>query len=67
MVAPNRELANKFSFSSSNIQSSQIISYLTNQMDIDMEKSRGHSILSSPNTSREPSAYFDALFMDYAD
>ena len=67
MVAPNKELANKFSFSSSNIQVSQIISCSTNQMDIDMEKPRCHSILFSPNTSREPSAHSDVLSMDYAD
>ena len=36
-------------------------------MDIDMEKLRGHSILFSPNTSREPSAHSDVLSMDYAD
>ena len=32
-----------------------------------MEKLRGHSILFSSNTSREPSAHSDVLSMDYAD
>jgi len=36
-------------------------------MDIDMKKPRGHSILFSPNTFREPSAHSNILSMDYAD
>ena len=67
IIVFNRELANNFSFSSSNTQSSQIIFCSTNQINIDMEKPRDCLISSSSNTFRKPSTHSNISSMDYAD
>ena len=64
MVVSIRELANTLILSPSNLQSIQLIPSTPQQMNIEIDKTRGRSNMSSPNFSREPSVYFDALSMD---
>ena len=67
MIASNKELANILFPFPSNLQSSQQISFSTKQMNIDIDKTRGQSKLSSSNSFRELSVYSKILSMDYMD
>ena len=63
MVAPSNELANIVYISSQNLQ----IRVTDSTIDINMEDTRGHSLSSSQNSSRESSTHFDASSMNNAE
>ena len=66
MVAPKRDLVNTPFPYFSNSQRNQLESFTTQQMDIEINTSRGQLMSSSPNISRESSAYSNASSMAYA-
>jgi len=67
MVVSIRELVNTLILSPSNLQSTQLIPSTPQQMDIEMNKTRGRSNISSSNSFRESSVHSDVLSMDYVE
>ena len=66
MVAPNREIANKYIFSSQSAVSTSMKDNTTLE-DVNMDEPRGRSTSSSPNASREPLAHSDLSSVLYVD
>jgi len=66
MVAPSSELANIVYISSQNLQIPQH-RVTDSTMDINMEDTRGHSLSSGQNSSRESSTHSDASSMNNAE
>jgi len=67
MVVPIRELANTLFPSPLNHQSNQLMPSTSQQMDIEMNRTRGQSISSSPKSYRNSSVLSNASSIDYVE
>ena len=65
MVVSIRELVNTLILFPSNLQSTQLIPSTPQQMDIEMNKTRDRSNISSPNSFRESSVHSQTLSMNH--
>ena len=67
MVVSIRELVNTLILFPSNLQSTQLIPSTPQQMDIEMNKTRDRSNISSPNSFRESSVHSHTLSMNHVE
>jgi len=67
MVVPIRELANTLILSLSNLQSTQLTLSTPQQMNIEINKTKSISKISSLNSSRKSSVHSDTSSIDYVE
>ena len=67
MVVPIRELANTLILSLSNLQSTQLTLSTPQQMNIEINKTKSMSKMSSLNFSRESSVHSGTSSIDYVE